>query len=63
MSLSFGITQAPVGYRLFYKHLAPSFQCLIAVYNEIYDIASSIVSYTFLAHVAEEEFALSHNRT
>jgi len=63
MSLSFGIRQARVGYRLFYKHSAPSFQCLIAVYNEIYDITSSIVSYTFLVRVAAEEFALSRNRT
>jgi hypothetical protein len=63
MSLSFGIRQAPVGYRLLYNHSAPSFQCLIAVHNEIYDIASCVMSYILLARVAAEEFALSHNRT
>jgi len=62
-SLPFGIRKAPAHYRLFYKHLAQSLQCLIVVHNEIYDIASSVVSYTFLAHVAAEEFAQSRNRT
>jgi len=37
--------------------------CLIAVHNEIYDIASSTVPYTFLACIVAEEFALSRNRT
>ena len=63
MSLSFEIRKAPGSYTLFYKHSAPSFPCIIAVPNEIYDIASSIVPYSFLTRIAAEEIAMSCNRT
>jgi len=54
--------KSPCWLQTFLKHSAPSLQCLTAVHNEIYDISSSVVSYTFLACVAAEEFALNPNR-
>jgi hypothetical protein len=46
--------KSPCWLQTFLKHSAPSLRCLIAVHNEIYDISSSVVSYTFLACVAAE---------